>query len=78
MSKSDIQPYFECQNRIFNVKIRYSAPVRMSKWDFECQICIGPGFECKNRISNVKRDIQSQLECQNRILNVKIRFSARF
>ena len=23
--------YFECQNRILNVKIRYWAPVRMSK-----------------------------------------------
>ena len=78
MSKFDILSYFECQNRIFNVKIRYSAQVRMTKWDFECQICIRSGFECQNRISNVKRDIQSHLECQNRILNVKIRFSARF
>ena len=78
MSKFDIQPYFECQNRIFNVKIRYSAPVRMSKWDFECQNMYSARFECQNRISNVKRDIQFQLECQNRILNVKIRFSARF
>ena len=31
MSKSDIRPEFECQNRISNVKMRYSAPVRMSK-----------------------------------------------
>ena len=30
MSKYDIRPYFECQNRILNVKIRYSA-------QFECQ-----------------------------------------
>ena len=27
MSKYDIQPDFECQNRILNVKIRYSAPI---------------------------------------------------
>ena len=46
--KYDIRPQFECQNRILSVKIRYSAPVRMSKWDFEYQNTIfGP-------ISNVK------------------------
>ena len=31
MSKCDIRSKFECQNRILNVNIRYSAPVRMSK-----------------------------------------------
>ena len=60
---------FECQNEIFgpssNVKIIYSATVRMSKHDFECQNAIlGPNgitkydFECRNAkfglISNVK------------------------
>ena len=67
MSKFDIRPEFECQNRILNVKIRYSARIRirMSKQDFECQNSIfGPssnvkiGFECQNLIfgpnSNVK------------------------
>ena len=29
MSKNDIRPDFECQNRILNVKVRYSASVRM-------------------------------------------------
>ena len=29
MSKYDIRPDFECQNRILNVKVRYSASVRM-------------------------------------------------
>ena len=29
MSKYDIRPNFECQNRILNVKVRYSASVRM-------------------------------------------------
>ena len=29
MSKYDIQPDFENQNRILNVKVRYSASVRM-------------------------------------------------
>ena len=37
MSKYDIQPYFECQNRILNVKIIYSPPGRKSKYDFGCQ-----------------------------------------
>ena len=35
MSKYDIRPDFECQNRVLNVKLRYSAQVRMSKKDFE-------------------------------------------
>ena len=51
MSKCDIRPEFECQDRISNVKIRYSAPVRMSNFD------IWPEFECQNRISNVKNVI---------------------
>ena len=43
MSKSDFRHEFECQNRILNVKIRYSAPFRMSKQDFVCQNAIlGP------------------------------------
>ena len=51
MSKCDIRPEFECQDRILNVKIRYSAPVRMSNFD------IWPEFKCQNRISNVKNAI---------------------
>ena len=48
MSKFDIRPEFECQNRILNVEIRYSAPVRMSKKDFECQNAIfGPKLNVK-------------------------------
>ena len=50
MSKCDIRPEFECQNRILNVKIRYSVQVRMSKWDFECQNSIfGPNSNVKIR-----------------------------
>ena len=53
MSKFDIRPQFECQNRILyvkcdialieckkkilNVKIRYSASVQMSKYDTRSQ-----------------------------------------
>ena len=51
MSKCDIRPEFECQDRISNVKIRYSAPIRMSNFD------IWPEFKCQNRISNVKNAI---------------------
>ena len=60
MSKYDIRPDskcpisnvkmadFECQNRILNVKIPYSAPFRMSKKDFECQnTIIGPSLNVK-------------------------------
>ena len=41
MSKFDIRPHFECQNRILNVKIVYSTSVGMSKYD------TGPDFECQ-------------------------------
>ena len=37
MSKFDIRPQFECQNRILNVKMRISVTVPMLKGDFECQ-----------------------------------------
>ena len=48
MSKYDIRPQLECQNRILNVKMRYSAPFRMSKYDFECQNAIfGPSSNVK-------------------------------
>ena len=60
MSKYDIQPGFECQNRILNVKIRY----------------IWPDFTCQNLIFMSKYDIRPHFKCQNRILHVKIRYSA--
>ena len=37
MSKCDIWPLLECQNRILNVKMQHLAAVSMSKYDFECQ-----------------------------------------
>ena len=68
MSKYDIPPDFECGNRILNVKLRYSAQVRMSKKDYECYI-----FSLN---SNVKKGFRK--ECQNAIYgpfsNVKIGF----
>ena len=75
MSKYGIRPYFKCQNRILNVKIRYVAPVRMSK----CQNTkVGPSLNVKIGSQMSKYDIPPQFECQNRILNVKIRYSAGF
>ena len=62
MSKFDIRPEFECQNRIFNVKIRYSAVVRMSKYDFECQnVIFGPNSNVKKRkTKSEKRKTKSE------------------
>ena len=85
MSKYDIRPDFECQNRGLNVEIQHSASskvkigFRMSKYD------IPPDFECGNRILNVKLRYSAQVrmskkdyECYNTIfslnLNVKIGF----
>ena len=52
MSKYDIRPQFECQDRILDVKIRFSAQFeyqnRISNYD------IRPDFECINRILNIK------------------------
>ena len=85
MSKFDIRPEFECQNRISNVKIRYLARIRMSKYDFECQNSIFGlssdvkiGFECQNSYSARIRMSKYDFECKNSIFgpssNVKIRF----
>ena len=89
MSKYDIPPQFECQNRILNVKIQNSA-------NFECQNRIlnvkiqnSANFEFQNRILNVKirysapdRMPKYDFKCKNTIFclssNVKIQYSARF
>ena len=85
MSIYDIPPDFECENRILNVKLRYSAQVRMSKKDYECyntifslnsNVKIGFWLDCIDSWS-----LQPYLlwkECQNAIYgpfsNVKIGF----
>ena len=54
MSKYDIRPQFECQNRILNVKIRYSA-------DFECQKNEKPKAKNEKRITkNEKRKTNNE------------------
>ena len=77
LSKYHIRTQSECQNRILNVKLRYSASVRISK-------------NVKRKAKNEKRKAKSEkrktktrysasiqmCECQNRILNVKLRYSA--
>ena len=78
MSKFDIRSKFECQNKILNVKIRYSARIRMSKWDFECQnLIFAPNSNVKIGFRMSNFDTRSKFEYQNKILNVKIRYLAR-
>ena len=73
-----IIPYFECQKRISNVKIRYSVPIRIPKQYSECQSMIfGPSWNVKIGLRMSKFDIRSQFECQHKISNVKISHSAR-
>ena len=65
MSKFDIQPEFECQNRILIVKIRYSVQLRMSKQDFECQNSIfGPNSNVKIGFRMSKCDIRPEFACR--------------
>ena len=79
MSHFDIQPEFEYQNRISNVKIRYSVPFRMSKKDFECRnVIFGPKSNAKIGFRMSKFDIWPEFECQNRISDVKIEFRLQF
>ena len=63
MSKYDIPPDFECGNRILNVKLRYSAQVRMSKKDYECY----------NTIFSLNSNVKIGFE-----RNVKMRYTAPF
>ena len=58
MSKYEIRSQFECQNGILNVKIRNSVPVRMSKWDLECQNTkFGPSSNVEKRKTNNEKRI---------------------
>ena len=54
MSKYDIRPDFECQNKIISVKIRYSDRFQIGFRIIEYDI--RPYFECQNSrlIANVK------------------------
>ena len=54
MSKYDIWPQFECQNRLLNVKIRFSAPYECQNRNFYVKIRYQPQFICINRVLNVK------------------------
>ena len=78
MSKYDIWPDFEGQNRILNVKVRHSASVRLPNMILNVKIRYSAHFrfEFQNRILNVEMRLRPNFECQNRILNVKIRYSA--
>ena len=76
MSKYDFSTQFECQNRILNVKIRFSDSVGMSKYVFENQNNIFRlSSNIKKELWMSKYDFPTQFECQNGILNFKIAFS---
>ena len=48
MSKYDIPPDFECQNSILNVKVRYSASVRMPNMILNVKIRYSAHFRISN------------------------------
>ena len=69
---------FEGPKRISIVKMRYSASIRMSEYDFKRRNAIfGANLKVKIGLRMSKCDIQPESECQNRISNVKVRYSAR-
>ena len=62
MPKCNIRPEFDCRNRILNVKMRYSAVVRMFKYDFECQnVIFCPSSNVKIAFQMSLCDIRSEL-----------------
>ena len=66
MSKCNIRPQFECQNRILNVKMWYSVRIRLSKWDFECQHAMfGPNSNVQIWFRISKCNIWPEFECEN-------------
>ena len=54
MSKYDIQPDFECQNRILNAKYGIWPHFECQNLIFMSKYDIRPHFECQNRILHVK------------------------
>ena len=53
MSKFDIPPEFECQNRISNVKILYSVPIRV------LDIILSLPFLYKIKAHKINQDLSS-------------------
>ena len=53
MSKFDIPPEFECQNRISNVKILYSVPIRV------LDIILSLPFLYKIKAHKINHDLSS-------------------
>ena len=70
MSKYDIRPQLEWQNRIVNAQIRYSAQLECQNRILNVKIRYMPHFECLNRILSLKNTIFGLN------LNVQIRYSA--
>ena len=79
MSKYDIRRQYECQNRIFNVKMWYSATVSNNQNMFWMSNCaIWPQFECRSYFWMSKCDIHAQFESQNRIFMLKYTIHPQF
>ena len=78
LSKFDIRPSSYVKiGIVMNVKIQYSASVRMSKKHFECRNTIFDFISnVKIRFRMSKYDIRLQFEYQNRISNIKNRYLA--
>ena len=65
MSKFDIRPEFECQNRISNVKMRHSARIQLSNRILNVKIRYSVrvrmsiyDFECQNAIFGPKSNVK--------------------
>ena len=54
MSKYNIHPQFESQNRNLNVKLRYLASVRMSNTSLNVEVQYLPSVRVSNGILNAK------------------------
>ena len=72
MSKYDIRPQFECQNRILNVKIRYSADLECQKMEKpkaknEKRIIKNEGKNEKRKTNNEKRKAKNEKRKTNQL-----------
>ena len=65
ISKYDIRPQCVCRNKILNVKIRYSASVRMSK---------NEKLKAKNEKRKTKKQTNLTLLCDSQFYFIKVVF----
>ena len=80
MSEFDILAQFECQNRMLIVLMRYSASVKMSKYDLKHQNAIfKPNLNVKIgfRMSKFDKKFRPQFEFQKMISKIRYLSSVR-